>query len=128
MEDIAMATVRYEPWGVVSQLHNAINRVFGSLNNDGEGSSATAEWVPAVDIREYTDRFQLLMALPGVDPKEVEITLDNGVVTVAGDRREEKDEQTDGQGEEQQARAERRLGRFYRRFILRDTVDADNVN
>jgi HSP20 family protein len=128
MEDIAMATVRYEPWGVVSQLQNEINRVFGSLNNDGESSSATAEWVPAVDIREYTDRFQLLMDLPGVDPKEVEITLDNGVLTVAGDRREEKDAQTNGQGEAQQTRTERRLGRFYRRFILPDTVDADNVN
>jgi HSP20 family protein len=128
MEDIAMATVRYEPWGVVSQLQNEINRVFGNLN-DGESSSATAEWMPAVDIREFTDRFQLLMDLPGVDPKEVEITLDNGVLTVAGDRREEKEAQGNGQpGEPQQQRTERRLGRFYRRFILPDTVDAENVN
>jgi HSP20 family protein len=127
MEDIAMATVRYEPWGVVSQLQNEINRVFGNLN-DGESSSATAEWMPAVDIREFTDRFQLLMDLPGVDPKEVEITLDNGVLTVAGDRRDEKDVQANGHPEPQQQRTERRLGRFYRRFILPDTVDADNVN
>jgi HSP20 family protein len=127
MEDIAMATVRYEPWGVVSQLQNEINRVFGNLN-DGESSSATAEWMPAVDIREFVDRFQLLMDLPGVDPKEVEITLDNGVLTVAGDRRDEKDAQSNGHGEAQQQRTERRLGRFYRRFILPDTVDADNVN
>jgi HSP20 family protein len=127
MEDIAMATVRYEPWGVVSQLQNEINRVFGNLN-DGESSSATAEWVPAVDVREFADRFQLLIDLPGVDPKEVEITLDNGVLTVAGVRRDEKEVQTKGQEEPQQQRNERRLGRFYRRFILPDTVDADNVN
>jgi HSP20 family protein len=127
MEDIAMATARYEPWGVVSQLQNEINRVFGNLN-DGESSSATAEWVPAVDIREFTDRFQLLIDLPGVDAKEVEITLDNGVLSVSGDRREEKDVQSNGQPEPQQQRSERRLGRFYRRFILPDTVDADNVN
>jgi HSP20 family protein len=125
MEDIAMATVRYEPWGVVSQLQNEINRVFGSLN-DEESSSATAEWIPAVDIREFPDRFQLLMDLPGVDPKEVEITLDNGVLSVSGDRREEKD--ATGHGEAQQQRTERRLGHFYRRFILPDTVDAENVN
>ena len=122
-----MATVRYEPWGVVSQLQNEINRVFGNLN-DGESSSATAEWVPAVDVREFADRFQLLIDLPGVDPKEVEITLDNGVLTVAGVRRDEKEVQTKGQEEPQQQRNERRLGRFYRRFILPDTVDADNVN
>jgi HSP20 family protein len=127
MEDIAMATVRYEPWGVVSQLQNEINRVFGNLN-DGESSSATAEWVPAVDVREFADRFQLLIDLPGVDPKEVEITLDNGVLTVAGVRRDEKEVQNQGQEEPQQQRNERRLGRFYRRFILPDTVDADNVN
>jgi HSP20 family protein len=127
MEDIAMATVRYEPWGVVSQLQNEINRVFGNLN-DGESSSATAEWVPAVDVREFADRFQLLIDLPGVDPKDVEITLDNGVLTVAGVRRDEKEIQTKGQEEPQQQRNERRLGRFYRRFILPDTVDADNVN
>src|SRR5260370_36923875 len=127
MEDIAMANVRYEPWGVVSQLQNEINRVFGSLNG-AESSSATAEWVPAVDIKEYPDRFQLLMDLPGVDPKEVEITLDNGVLTVSGDRREEKDVQSNGHPEPQQTRTERRLGRFYRRFILPDTADADNVN
>jgi HSP20 family protein len=127
MEDIAMATIRYEPWGVVSQLQNEINRVFGNLN-DGESSSATAEWVPAVDVREFADRFQLLIDLPGVDPKEVEITLDNGVLTVAGVRRDEKEVQTKGQEEPQQQRNERRLGRFYRRFILPDTVDADNVN
>jgi HSP20 family protein len=127
MEDIAMATVRYEPWGVVSQLQNEINRVFGNLN-DGESSSATAEWVPAVDVREFADRFQLLIDLPGVDPKDVEITLDNGVLTVAGVRHDEKEIQTKGQEEPQQQRNERRLGRFYRRFILPDTVDADNVN
>src|SRR4030088_86694 len=98
MEDIAMATVRYEPWGVVSQLQNEINRVFGNLN-DGESSSATAEWVPAVDVREFADRFQLLIDLPGVDPKEVEITLDNGVLTVAGVRRDEKEVQNQGQEE-----------------------------
>jgi len=50
-----MAVMRYEPWGVVSQLQNEINRVFGNLN-DTEGTSATSEWSPAVDVREYSDR------------------------------------------------------------------------
>ncbi len=122
-----MATVRYEPWGVVSQLQNEINRVFGNWN-DGESSSATAAWMPAVDIREYADHFQLLIDLPGIEPKDVEITLDNGVLTVAGDRREEMNVQAKGQEEPQQQRTERQLGRFHRRFILPDTVDAENVN
>jgi HSP20 family protein len=122
-----MAVLRYEPWNVVSQLHNEINRVFGNLN-DAEGSSATSEWTPAVDVREYSDRFQLLLDVPGVDPKDVEITLDSGVLTVSGNRPEERVVGTNEAEQPQQQRIERRLGRFHRRFILPDTADAENVN
>lgn len=121
-----MAITRYEPWTVVSQLQNEINRVFGNLH-DPESSSATAEWIPAVDVREYTDRFELLADVPGVDPKQVEITLDNGVLTLTGERQEELSVQNDGQNDLQQQRRERRLGRFHRRFILPDTADAEKV-
>jgi len=122
-----MAVLRYEPWNVVSQLHNEINRVFGNLN-DAEGSSATSEWTPAVDVREYSDRFQLLLDVPGVDPKDVEITLDGGVLTVSGNRPEESVVGANAAEQPQQQRIERRLGRFHRRFILPDTADAENVN
>ena len=122
-----MAVMRYEPWGVVSQLQNEINRVFGNLN-DTDSSSATSEWSPAVDVREYSDRFQLLLDVPGVESKDVEITLDNGVLTVSGNRTEESAVGSNGVEQPQQQRIERRLGRFYRRFILPDTADAENVN
>jgi len=126
MEDIVMAIMRYEPWTVVSQLQNEINRVFGNLN-DGESSSATADWMPAVDIKEYADRFELLVDVPGVDPKQVEITLDNSVLTLSGERRDEQSVHRNGEGEVQQQRRERHLGRFHRRFILPETVDAEKV-
>ena len=122
-----MATMRYQPWTVVSQLQDEINRVFGNLN-DAESSSATAEWMPAVDVREFADRFELLIDLPGVDPQAVEITLDNGVLTLSGERREERQTSTESENALQQERRERRQGRFYRRFILPDTADAENVN
>ena len=122
-----MAVIRYQPWSVVSQLQNEINRVFGSLN-DAESNSATSEWSPAVDVREYADRFQLLLDVPGVDPKDVEITLDSGVLTVSGSRTEEKPVTPEGSEAPQQQRVERPIGRFYRRFILPDTADAENVN
>jgi HSP20 family protein len=121
-----MAITRHEPWTVVSQLQNEINRIFGNLN-DGESSSATADWMPAVDVREYVDRFELLVDLPGVDPKAVEITLDNSVLTLSGERQDEKALAKNGSGEALQQRRERRLGRFHRRFILPDTVDAEKV-
>lgn len=120
-----MAVTRYEPWSVVSQLQNEINRVFGNLN-ETEGSSATSQWSPAVDVREYADRFQLLLDVPGVEPKDVEITLDNGVLTVSGNRSEVTG--SNGADQPQQQRIERPEGRFHRRFILPDTADAENVN
>jgi len=123
-----MTTMRYQPWAVVSQLQDEINRVFGNLN-DAESSSATAEWMPAVDVLEYVDRFELLIDLPGVDARAVEITLDNGLLTLSGERREERQASAgDAANAIQQERRERRQGRFYRRFILPDTADAENVN
>ena len=122
-----MAVMRYEPWNVVSQLRNEIDRVFGNLN-ETEGNSATSEWSPAVDVREYPDRFQLLLDVPGVEPKNVEITLDNGVLSVSGTRQEEKAGGTHGAEHPQQQRIERPTGRFHRRFVLPDTADAENVN
>ena len=123
-----MATLRYQPWAVVSQLQNDINKVFGNLN-DSESSSATAEWIPGVDVLEYADRFELLVDLPGVDPQAVEVTLDNGVLTLSGERRQEHAARSsDTENTLQQERRERLHGRFYRRFILPDTADAENVS
>jgi HSP20 family protein len=122
-----MAVSRYEPWNVVSQLQSEINRVFGNINNT-DSNSATSDWSPAVDVREYSDRFQLLLDVPGVEPKDVEITLDHGVLSVAGNRTEENAAPSAKSGEPaHQQRNERPLGRFHRRFILPDTADAENV-
>jgi HSP20 family protein len=117
-----MQMVRYNPWGV-GELQDQINRVFSNWG-DPESSSATAGWTPTVDIHEYDNRFQLFVDIPGVDPKEVEITLDNGVLIISGER----GLPLAPEGEQMVTRrSERGQGRFYRRFILPDTVDADNV-
>lgn len=122
-----MTFMRYEPWTVVSQLQHDINRVFGNIGHS-DSSSATAEWAPAVDVREFSDRFELLVDLPGVAPSDVDITLDNSVLTLSGVRSSAAAEEGGSQDELQPQRLERPTGRFHRRFILPDTVDAANVN
>ena len=117
-----MQKVRYNPWGV-GELQNEINRLFSNWG-DTDSSAATAGWVPTVDIQEFDNRFQLFVDVPGVDPDAVEITLDNGVLTISGERG--LPEAPEGE-RVLNRRTERGQGRFYRRFILPDTVDADNV-
>ena len=119
-----MALVPYRDWLPFNQLKDEINRLFNTVG-DSETSGAMAGWVPSVDIYESDDRFDLLVDLPGVDPQKVELTLDNGVLTISGDRPVEK-----GVGEgrrEVRVRLERGAGKFYRRFILPETVDADQI-
>ena len=70
-----MSLVKYEPWLGARQLQNDINRLFSSwVTNDSSG--VTADWIPSVDINEFDDKFQLYVDVPGVDPKDVEITME----------------------------------------------------
>ena len=117
------AVMRQDPWGVMPRLQEEINRLFGNVR-ENDSSSATAMWIPLVDIHEYADRFELYVDLPGIDPAAVDLTLEGGVLTLSGERRHpvRKD------GEAQGRRVERGHGQFYRRFVLPDTVDSEKVN
>jgi HSP20 family protein len=116
---------RQEYWNVMPRLQDEINRLFGNVR-ENDSSSATATWIPPVDIHEYTDRFELYVDVPGVDPAKVELTLDGGVLTLSGERLESS---TDKRGEDPQGRRiERGHGHFHRRFVLPDTADGDKVN
>lgn len=118
-----MAMIRYEPWALHRDLVNEVNRLFERNVADDASSGATAEWTPAVDIEEYTDRFVLYADIPGVEPESIEVTLENGVLTLSGSRAHAA-VQKDVQGR----RSERASGRFFRRFSLPDTVDSESVS
>ena len=124
-----MSLARYETWDALNQLHRQINRVFDSqaaANGVGYGgagdSSATADWVPPADVAEYKDRFVLKFDVPGVNVSAIDITLDQGVLTISGQR-----EQEAADAGAERTRVERPQGRFHRRFTLPDTVDAAAV-
>lgn len=109
-----MRIARFEPWSYIDLM----NRDFGRAT--AENSART--WSPAVDILEEQDGFLLRADLPGVNADDIDISMDGGVLTVAGVRHaEERDEGTALQ------RAERSSGRFSRRFTLPETVNADGI-
>ena len=118
---------RYEPWGALRQLHDEMNRAFGgALQTRGEDGSSvvTSGWTPAVDIREEAERFVIAADVPGVSPEDIEVTMENGVLTIKGERKAEtRDERDNGY-----RRVERVYGSFYRRFSLPDTADAEAIS
>ena len=80
-------------------------------------------WAPAVDIRETEDAYEVMADLPGFDKKDVEITLENSVLTLRGERKWEGE-----QGEQAYRRIERAYGEFTRSFSLPTQVDAEKVD
>ena len=116
-----MAITRYEPWGLLTQLQRELERVRNDVA--GEGSSATAEWAPAVDIKEENDKFVLQADLPGVDPANIDVSTENGVLTIKGEKKNEAKTEKEGY-----KRIERTYGSFYRRFSLPDTADLDAIS
>jgi len=118
--------VRYQqPWALHRELVREVSRVFDRAGADNDASTAaSAEWSPAVDIEEYSDRFVLRADVPGIDPASVEVTLDKGVLTLSGAREQAIVEAN----APEHRRIERVNGRFHRRFTLPDTVDSDSVS
>ena len=114
---------RFEPWSIVDMLHRDLDRLAARHIPASEGDAVVTDWVPAVDIIEEKDRFVLRADLPGVDPADIEVSMDAGILTVAGQRRQESRSEDAGL-----QRLERASGRFFRRFSLPDTADAENIS
>jgi len=117
-----MSLTRYNPWSLFDQLQRELNMPMTKFDTDENGNIATANWAPAVDIKEDDKSFILLADIPGVDPDDIEVTMDKGVLTIKGERQSEKKTE-----EENYKRVERQYGVFYRRFSLPDTANADAI-
>lgn len=118
-----MNVIRYEPWGFVNRLQRDLDRLLGAASTPADESAAvTSDWLPAVDIKEEANGFVIHADVPGVEPKDIDVTLENGILTIRGQRRVEAREERDGY-----RRVERVSGQFFRRFSLPDTAAADGV-
>jgi len=122
-----LATIHRDPWNLVNQWRRDIDRVFGD-DGPSEGVSSSGEvtasaWAPAVDIKEENGAYVLHADVPGVDPKDIELAMGNGVLTLRGERKSQTTDDKDNY-----RRVERVTGRFYRRFLLPDSADAENIS
>ncbi len=119
-----MPTLRYDPWAAMTQVQDEMNKLFGRLSarDEENGTVVTADWVPAVDIKEEPGRFLLRADVPGVELKDIELTLEAGVLTLRGVR----PYPVAAEGQDYK-RTECPRGVFYRRFALPDAVDSDGV-
>jgi HSP20 family protein len=119
-----MTITHYHPWTQAHRIHGDLRHVFGRLFNDETKSSdtATSQWTPRVDIREEDQRFVILADIPGIDPKDIEINMDKGMLTIKGERKSETNE-----GNGKLSRIERLHGVFQRSFALPDSADADGI-
>ena len=116
-----MAITRYEPWSLLNQLQREL--LSSQDEKATEGSIATAEWAPSVDIKEETDKFVIYADIPGVKPDAIEVSMEAGVLTVKGQK--ESETKTENEGYK---RVERTSGSFYRRFSLPDSADGEGIN
>jgi HSP20 family protein len=119
-----MNITRYDPWRTMDDWRQEVDRMFHPLLQRGDDTSRVVggEWAPAVDIKEEDNRYVIRADIPGVKPDDIEVTMENGVLTIRGERKFEETEER-----ENFKRIERSHGVFYRRFSLPDNTDAEAV-
>jgi len=113
---------RFEPFRGASALQDQINRLFGDVFEGPSGESSLTTWAPAVDIFETEHELVVKADLPDIDPKDLDIRVENNVLTIRGERKFEKKV-----SEENYLRVERSYGAFARSFSLANTVNSENI-
>jgi HSP20 family protein len=118
-----MNIIHYQPWTLFNRLHREIDQALGENAAATPAAGETfAAWTPAVDVHEEADRFVVRADLPGVESADIQITAEEGVLTIRGTRKAEQ--RTEKAGYE---RLERVTGSFLRRFTLPETVQSDAI-
>ena len=124
-----MALVRWDPVREIDSLQGEMNRLFSSFfdtpatrGSGGNGTTAARRWIPAMDLVETGEHFVLKADLPGITESDVQIEVENNVLTVAGERKTEHEDKHEGY-----YRLERATGAFSRSLTLPEGIDPESV-
>ena len=122
-----MTVVRWDPFRELEDLSDRLNRVFNrpspSRQQDGKETMTAADWFPAVDVIETEKDYVIKAELPEVKKEDVKVTVQDGVVTIQGERRQELEDKN-----RRFHRVERSYGSFVRSFTMPDFVDETKVS
>lgn len=119
-----MALVRWNPWGELFNLHSQMDQLFQSMDPEGGSrNGGTDQYNLPVDIRQSDEAFTIEASVPGFEPEDVEVTFENGVLTIKGTHRTETESQAGGY-----VRRERRTGSMFRQIALPSEVRSEEIS
>ncbi len=116
---------RWDPFRELEEVHNRLSSFFdsGLRNRDREESILTTAWAPLVDISEDDKSYTIKVELPEMKREDIKVNVENGILTISGERVREKEENN-----RKYHRVERAYGSFVRNFTLPQNVDPSKVN
>jgi len=117
-----MALVKWDPLREVEDFFNRYTKAVGWPRTGTQDIIETGDWAPRVDISETDKEFQIKAEIPDVKKDDVKVTLENGVLTIRGERKQEKEESG-----KKFHRIERHYGSFIRSFTLPDNIDETKI-
>ena len=120
-----MTLVRWDPFRELEDMSDRLNRMFSRPalpQANGKETMVVADWVPSVDVSETDGEYQIKAEIPDVKKEDVKVTVEDGVLTIQGERKQEKEEKG-----KKFHRVERSYGSFVRSFTLPDLVDEEKV-
>ncbi len=117
-----MALVQWDPWHEIDDMFDRYTRMVGLPRRGAKRGMVATDWSPQVDILESPEAFTIKAELPEINKDDVKISVDNGILTLQGERKQEKEEKG-----RTFHRIERFYGQFSRSFTLPDNVDANAI-
>ncbi len=120
-----MNLVKWDPFRELEDVSNRLNRIFGqslARTESGQPMLALADWAPSVDISETDTAYLVKAEIPGVKKEDVKVTIQDGMLTIRGERKQEKEEKG-----KKFHRIERSYGSFVRSFRVPDDADENSV-
>jgi len=116
--------MRWDPFRELEEMSDRLNRMFArpATRTNGKETMIVADWTPTVDISETDGEYQIKAEIPDVKKEDVKVTLEDGVLTIQGERKQEKEEKG-----KKYHRIERSYGSFVRSFSLPELIDEEKV-